>query len=352
MNRRESSCNRNAGRAIDFTAEVVHVDAPRRPDEGQFYAIWRRENPTTNGKPFTFVDVQGRGHLVGLTLQAEGESVGGTGFFEGDDRAIIDGEVAVHGTGSEDFFNGGWYDVPGRWDSRASYPLNGCLDYLRPLSRSGGYRLFIGDAYAFRRSLTVDIEHGPTGNGIPTDYVGVSYLYLTASPDGGSSLPSASSRAVSEPNRLVFSPGWYQPSFTFSIENATMSKRRERIDGVEHRVLSMNASGSDFLSPHHLTFYCDVPAAGRYRVSLETMLGPDQGVAQLFDGARPAGPALSMRAAKRTESAPLQFGELELQPGTNRVFFRVTSADDAASNYQFDVETLILEKVHERPSRS
>ena len=61
-------------------------------------------------------------------------------FFEGDDQATIDGVLAVHGTGSEDFFNGGWYDVPGRWEDRVSLPFSGSLDFKRHLGRTGGYR--------------------------------------------------------------------------------------------------------------------------------------------------------------------------------------------------------------------
>ena len=44
-------------------------------------------------------------------------------FFEGDDLTTVDGELVIHGTGSEDSFNGGWYDVPGRWDGPVALPL-------------------------------------------------------------------------------------------------------------------------------------------------------------------------------------------------------------------------------------
>ncbi|HEY5552865.1 MAG TPA: glycoside hydrolase family 172 protein, partial [Opitutaceae bacterium] len=169
----ELRSERPGGAPVEVTAEIVYADLPRRPDEGRFNATWRRENPTTSGQPFTFVDVKGRGHLVGVTFQSEGEKNGLTGFFEGDDHAFIDGKLAVNGTGSEDFFNGGWYDVPGQWETRTSHPLNGCLDYLRAIGRSGGYRLFLGDAYAFRQSLVVDIEHAPEKNTLVTDYAGV-----------------------------------------------------------------------------------------------------------------------------------------------------------------------------------
>jgi len=72
--------------------------------------------------------------------------------------------------------------VPGRWEEQASYPLSGCLLYSRPQARSGGYRLFLTDAYAFHRSLKLDMEHAPERNDIIADYVGVSYLYLENSP--------------------------------------------------------------------------------------------------------------------------------------------------------------------------
>ncbi len=101
---------------VELRAEVLHAAVPRNADEGKFYALWRRENPTTPGEPFTFIETEGRGHLVGVVLQAQGFESGKTLFFEGDDQTTIDGELVIHGTGSEDFFNGGWYDVPDRWE--------------------------------------------------------------------------------------------------------------------------------------------------------------------------------------------------------------------------------------------
>ena len=122
-------------------AQIDVSDVPRRADEGALYATWRRERETTAGQPFTFLDVRGRGHAVAFFLQAQGTEPGGVPtFFEGDDQATIDGVLAVHGTGSQDFFNGGWYDAPGRWEDRVSLPFSGSLDFKRHLGRTGGYR--------------------------------------------------------------------------------------------------------------------------------------------------------------------------------------------------------------------
>ncbi len=119
-----------ASGAIDINAEVKHTDEGRRESEGKLYAVWRRENLTTDGKPFTFLETNGCGHFVGAILQAQGTQPGAIPeFFEGDDETTIDGEKVIRGTGSEDFFNGGWYDVPGRWEDRVSLPLSGSLDF-------------------------------------------------------------------------------------------------------------------------------------------------------------------------------------------------------------------------------
>ena len=173
---------RQEGPAVDVKAEVVFAPIPRTETEGRFYALWRRENPTTEGKPFTFLETKGRGHMVGCVLQSQGMTSGNTYFFEGDDQTTIDGERVMHGTGSEDFFNGGWYDVPGRWEARYSFPLSGCLGYYKHLGRTGGYRLMIGDAFAFRKDILQTIEHAPTKNSLATDYCSVSYAYLADPP--------------------------------------------------------------------------------------------------------------------------------------------------------------------------
>lgn len=335
---------REGGPPIDVQAEVVHVDVPRRADEGRLYAVWRREDPTTVGQPFTFVDTPGRGHLVGVTLQAQGKKPGETPFFEGDDEATIDGELAIHGTGSEDFFNGGWYDVPGRWESRVSFPLTGCLEYKKPLARTGAYRLFLADAYDFRKSLRLTIEHWGEGNKEPDDYVGVSYLYAESRPTGAGSLAPVAERRVRDPERLVYTPGWSVPIHSFSFERATVTKKRERIDGKEVRYLSLQAEGEDVFGPHYVSFLCEVPAAGRYRVAIEALTGPDEGKVQLFQNERAAGEPLDLYAAERKQSGPLPAGTLTLQEGPNQVFFKLVGKNPQSTALRLDLVRIQLEK--------
>jgi hypothetical protein len=187
------------GKPLRLTSELTVSDRGKTAEEGTFHAEWRRENPTVEGKPFTYLDVAGRGHLVGAILQVQGREPGQTLYFEGDDAAIIDGAPVIHGTGSEDGFNGGWYDVPGSWYERTSLPFSGCLEYHKHLARTGGYRLFLTDAYIFHRSLRHTIEHGGEGNKVATEHTATSFYYLDRPEGKPEPLSAAAERAVWDP---------------------------------------------------------------------------------------------------------------------------------------------------------
>ncbi|MBM3495069.1 MAG: DUF2961 domain-containing protein, partial [Armatimonadetes bacterium] len=266
---------RRSGAPIPVEAEVIWTDAPRRADEGRFYAVWRRENPTTLGEPFTFVRAEGHGHLVGVALQAQGLEPGSTPFFEGDDQATVDGKLSVHGTGSEDYFNGGWYDVPGRWDGRRSLPLSGCMDYRKHLGRSAGFRFLLPDPLVYHKSLHFAIEHAPEKNNLQTDYAAVAYLYADRAPEGAGEVPPVADRAVADPKKIVIAAGWNVPIQAFSLQNATLRKGDRKVGDRNVRALSVRAEGGDIFGDHFVELLCDVPADGRYRLSIEAIAGPE-----------------------------------------------------------------------------
>jgi hypothetical protein len=237
---------------VELHAEVAYTEVARARDEGKFYAVWRRENPTKAGEPFTFLDTTGRGHLVGVVLQSQGFESGNTLFFEGDDQTTIDGELVVHGTGSEDFFNGGWYDVPDRWEKRISFPLSGCLGYSKHLGRTGAYRFFLGDACPYRQSLKQTIEHGGENNSIPTDYVGVTFFYSENPPPTAAQAPSLEERKVHDPAEIIFPASWQIPIHSWSFERASLTRKKEKIAGEEIRFLSLAAQGA--IGSDHIFF--------------------------------------------------------------------------------------------------
>ncbi|MHB8054892.1 MAG: glycoside hydrolase family 172 protein [Candidatus Aminicenantales bacterium] len=336
---------RSSDSSLDVRAEIVHARKGRVPGEGRFYALWRRDNPAREGEPYTFLKTAGQGKVIGVILQAQGPVPGQTPFFEGDDQAVIDGALAVPGTGSEDSFNGGWYDVPGRWYGRASFPLSGCLDYLKPQARTGGYRWFVADAYHYRQSIDYTIEHGPEKNLIPTDYASVAYFYSLEPPTARDALLPLAARRIADPLRIVFIPGWNVPLRSFSLENATLTKKVLTLGKDRTRVLSFRAGDEDIFGNHHLAFVCEVPSAGRYRVGITAIAGPDQGIVQLARSDRPWGEPANLYAPERRKTSPLVLGELDFEAGENPVVLRLVGKDARSSGLGFDLAEIILERI-------
>lgn len=80
-------------------------------------------------------------------------------FFEGDDSTYVDNKMRLHGTGSEDYYNGGWYAllIVGTEETAS---LHGCLDYSLPMARTGGYRFFLADKMSYEKEIYHGMEHG------------------------------------------------------------------------------------------------------------------------------------------------------------------------------------------------
>jgi hypothetical protein len=325
------------GEPIALEGEVCFCPTPRRSGEGRFQAVWRRENPTRAGEPFTFVETAGQGHLVGFALQAQGLEPGKTLFFEGDDQTWLDGRLAVHGTGSEDFFNGGWYDVPDRWEKRWSFPLSGCLGYEKHLGRTGGFRLLMGEAYSFSQTVRQTIEHSGTGNDIPTDYTGVTYLYSDRPPAALLDPANPALRPVADPREVVFAAWWQIPIRAFPFQNATLSRKVLRLGKEDVQYLAFRGGAPDWVGPPYLYLTCNVPAAGRYAVSIEVLRGPECGRVQLFENEVPAGEPVDLYASQPAKSPRLNLGTLTLAEGDNPLMLKLVGKHEQATALGMDL---------------
>ncbi len=178
----------------------------RDPDhEGKFYTQWRRVIHPADGKPYIFQESDGKGHHIGTILQARGLKPGMTLFFEGDDSTVVDQKILLHGTGSEDYFNGGWYALPNRWDRAFSLPIHGCLEYSIPLARTGGYRFYLTDKITYQNHFLHSIEHGPQGNKYPVDYTSIAFYYSDR-PPAQFTEPEEKLREVYLPDTLIITP--------------------------------------------------------------------------------------------------------------------------------------------------
>jgi Protein of unknown function (DUF2961) len=190
--------------AIHINTNIYYTNAKRVPQkEGRFYTSWNRV--AADGQPHVFLNTKGRGHYIGTVLQAQGLNPGMTYFFEGDDSTMVDGTMRLHGTGSEDYFNGGWYALSDRWAGKLSLPLHGCLDYSLPYSRTGAYRFYLSDKISFEKNIFHSIEHGPSGNHVPVDYTSLGFYYCDAAP-AAITPPTNQLTKVYVPDTLIMYP--------------------------------------------------------------------------------------------------------------------------------------------------
>jgi hypothetical protein len=189
---------------VSITARIYFVPDTRKPEkEGKFYANWNREVPPL-GQPYVFLNGTGKGHYVGTILQSQGRTYTEfTEFFEGDDSTVIDGVNSIHGTGSEDYFNGGWYAQAGGWVERLGTSLHGCLDYSLPFSRTGGYRFHITDKLPFNSAVYHSIEHGPEKNNRLVEYTSLAFYYAE-NPVQKTAIPTNATSKVFIPDTLTF----------------------------------------------------------------------------------------------------------------------------------------------------
>jgi len=163
------------GRPIDafyYNIDLV-TDTPLPDTLLTFHAWWHRDRRTTARTPHLIVDAHGRGQLVGVSLNAE--SYGSNFWFlEGDEIWTVDGEKRGQGTGTEDYFNSGWYFDEGTYAG----PYHGLIVKDDSLGRIAAYRWHIPDPVPFRDSLRLAIEHG-TENQEVADYATMAYWYQT-----------------------------------------------------------------------------------------------------------------------------------------------------------------------------
>ena len=80
--------------------------------------------------------------------------------LEGDDRFTVDGRQAILGTGIEDYFNCGWFAVPGRLDRSATYPSYGFPSYRKDgdTYQAAAYRWHVADPVPYAQSIEAGLE--------------------------------------------------------------------------------------------------------------------------------------------------------------------------------------------------
>lgn len=307
---------------ISITAKVFHNNEKRETaKEGKFYSVWRREKPEL-GDYYTFYEAEGKGHYVGTIHQAQGLRPGMTLFFEGDDSTYVDGKMRLHGTGSEDYYNGGWYALLDRWDRGISLPIHGSLDYSLPMNRTGGYRFFLSDKMTFENAIYHGMEHGGVNNDFPVDYISVAFLY-SDEPLKDRMEPTEELREVYLPTEHVYFPQLMDLALGGGIQV------------VHDRGIRVNTNNQGMMR----VMLNDVPE-GKYKVIINYHEKPNGADFQIWQRQKRLSDWKSTKGNNEQFREGLHVGDIELTQQTNSITFNVRKNGDKGDQFELNLITL------------
>jgi hypothetical protein len=162
---------------------------------GYFHATQHRGD-TATGQDWTFLNTGGRGLFYGVSTTMRGHIPPGPtpqlAFLEGDERMYPDGSAgpAMNGTGTEDFYESGWYfkdardggveGVPYAMPQAGLVSHETSADGCRYVCLNA-YRLMVADAVPFGDGLEFDIEHGDRSS-VSAEYSSTAYWYGQSKP--------------------------------------------------------------------------------------------------------------------------------------------------------------------------
>jgi hypothetical protein len=183
--------NTTADPVVGIDADVVTAPDPQwapalASGRAGYFSAYSHAGPTILGQDWLFADEHGHGKFVGVSHTIRGArtktgySDGAPYFLEGAERVYTDGSPSPqwYGTGTEDFYEGGWYfnngtlfsdPLTGQPDQRTA--AGGCADYCVAV-----YRLMLADAIGYHSAIRFGIEHGKR-NMVQPDYSSTAFLY-------------------------------------------------------------------------------------------------------------------------------------------------------------------------------
>jgi len=158
--------NRGGQTFLGAWARVGSRPFPYPFDTVGTFATTYRDGPSVPGADLTLLDTSGSGKVVGVVLSesraACGPQCNVRGYLEGNERVLVDGArtPVVLGTGTEDFFNGGFYFFEGPF----ALPTHGNVAHEADsaVDATSAYRFFVSDPIPFRNHVRLSLQHGPS----------------------------------------------------------------------------------------------------------------------------------------------------------------------------------------------
>ncbi|MEV4083216.1 DUF2961 domain-containing protein [Nonomuraea fuscirosea] len=164
---------------VTSAPDAAWADALVPGGKAGYFSTESRRGDVVTDADWLFADRTGRGKFVGVSHTMESRGVATRAYLEGDERVYVDGSVspAIHGTGTEDFYESGWYFNRQQFTN----PLNGSTAHERygggcSFECDAAYRLMLSEGVEYSTALRFGIEHGPQ-NETAAVYGSTAFLY-------------------------------------------------------------------------------------------------------------------------------------------------------------------------------
>jgi hypothetical protein len=172
-----------SGRTVDGNGDVASAPNARAgaalvAGTAGYFRTSSHAGSTQTDRDWTYLRARGAGKFVGVTNDMSGPAR--RDYLEGDERVYTDGDRSprIHGTGTEDFYESGWYF------NRETYstPLHGNSAHFTDAGCrvnpdcTSAWRVMLGDAVSFGADVNFGIEHGPVDD-VDGRYASTAYYY-------------------------------------------------------------------------------------------------------------------------------------------------------------------------------
>ena len=341
---------------LQMEIEIEHRQMKKlKANVAYFHAHWHREM-NKNMVPFTILAAKGRGVFVGCNLTMQGGDRGGN-YQEGDELIFVDGEKipSLHGTGTEDYFNCGWYFAGGP----KQLPLYGATQssFDGVFHHTAAYRFHVPDYIPFNREIAVQIEHGFDMLGFDwtlpekprtdkwcypeTPYCCTAYYYQKEQHSGEPKISSAKEldyfRATGPPARDAVEAESWNPQV--SGGRLRMKKWDDFTEDIRGSVVPTLIGTSEDASLHFT-----IPAAyrDRYEILAYMAKGKEYGKFSCLVGEQAIGEHDLYADCSAMPTGPVRLGVAVLEAGDNQLTLKVKEQNPHGSLPKIGVDRLLL----------
>ena len=319
-----------------YHIDYQELSQPLESGVAYFHSCWHRDPRTASTQNYTVLEAEGEGHVVGMNLNMQSYD-NDIQFLEGDEMVYVDGEKepSMYGTGTEDYFNSGWYFNKGEFAA----PYHGLILKDDSLHRVVAYRFHVLDAIPFKKSIRFTIEHGAS-NAEAADYSSTAYWYQKEPHRPFAAMPPAGWRI---PLRVVVPNGALEAeslkpvgsSAPASVED--MSELGADWSGLKQLHVAARSAGD--------AFSFELPVEERvYDVEAYYTKGPGYGSVEILQDGRKAG-EINGYSPTVVPGGKILLRDLRASNGRLPIQFRVTGKQTGSTGYAVGLDAFVLQPV-------